>query len=307
MPSNPSPAAGSPQESLHPADDTRAALPRVPLGSSGMLLPRVGFGTHALHRLLSGTARQELLRLSYDLGIRYFDTAPSYGAGLAEREIGRFGRGRRPDLVLATKFGIAPDLAAALPGGAYLRAAAGAVLRTLRLRRAASGGPPRDFSALAMERSIEGSLRRLRTDCIDVLYLHAPTPASLTDPEPLIEALSALRRAGKVRWVGLSGEASPCLALARRYPALADVLQIELTAGAGGLPDAAPLPAAAAVGLWEFPGPRSGSPAGGLAQLWRRLQQAVPAGVVLLSTPRKPVIRSAVDFFTGEPSPARPG
>ena len=285
MPGNPSP--------------TRAVLPRVPLGASGLVLPCVGFGTHALHRLLSGAARQELLRLSYDLGIRYFDTAPSYGAGLAEREIGRFARGCRTSLVLTTKFGILPGrLAAALPGGVYLQAAAGAALRALRLRRPAAEGPPRDYSVAAMQASIEGSLRRLGTDCIDILYLHAPTPASLGDPEPLVAALSALRRAGKVRWLGLSGEASPCLALARTYPALAEVLQIELPAGPGRLPEAAPLPAAAAVGLWELAGLGPQPPAGSLAQLWRCLQQAVPAGIVLLSTPGKAVIRSAVDFFS---------
>ncbi|MFZ0553520.1 MAG: aldo/keto reductase, partial [Steroidobacteraceae bacterium] len=84
------------------------------------LSSRLGLGTHALHWLFSGGARQGLLRLAYDLGIRHFDTAPSYGAGLAEREIGRFCLQHRSNLVVATKFGLAPGrLAASLPGGAY--------------------------------------------------------------------------------------------------------------------------------------------------------------------------------------------
>lgn len=268
------------------------------------LSSRLGLGTHALHRLISRVARQKLLRLAYDLGIRHFDTAPSYGAGLAEREIGRFSAGQRATLVLTTKFGIAPGrLAAALPGGAYFNAAAGAAFRALRLRRRGAGGPRGDYTPAAMQKSIEGSLRRMRTEYVDVLYLHAPTPESLGDPGRLLEALEALRRTGKVRRIGLSGSAVECGPIAVSHPGLAEILQIELATDPQGLPDAASLPEATAMGLWEFPGPPSGSQKPGLVPQFERLQQALPKGMVLLSTPDGGAILQAGEFFSRQEPP----
>lgn len=279
--------------------DTHQA--RRPLTAHAGLGSRLGLGTHALHRLFSGAARQHLLRLAYDCGIRHFDTAPSYGAGLAEREIGRFAAGNRSTLVLTTKFGIAPGrLAAVLPGSAYLAAAARAGRRILRLGRPGAGVPARDYSAAAMQKSVEGSLRRLRTDHIDVLYLHAPTRHSLGSPESLLQALEALRQAGKVRRVGLSGSALECAAIAGSHPGLAEILQIELAADSRGLPDVTSLPAATAVGLWEFPGSSAGSPAVSLLPHFERLRQALPTGTILLSTPHEHAIRQAGDFFGRE-------
>lgn len=277
---------------------------RRPLTPQAALRCRLGLGTHALHRLVSADARQHLLQLAYDLGIRHFDTAPSYGAGLAEREIGRFAAGQRSTLVLTTKFGIAPGrLAAALPGGVYLTAAARAALRMLWLRRSVSGAARRDYSVPAMQTSLEDSLRRLRTDYVDVLYLHAPTRDSLESPETLLRALEALRQAGKVRRIGLSGSAAECGAIARSHPGLAEILQIELAPDSQGLPDGTSLPAATAVGLWEFPGTPPGSPTPSLLPHFERLRQVVPTGMVLLSTPERAAVRQAADFFAHEQAP----
>ncbi|MFZ0550588.1 MAG: aldo/keto reductase, partial [Steroidobacteraceae bacterium] len=173
-----------------------------------------------------------------------------------------------------------------------------------RLRRPASGAPVGDFSAAAMQQSVEDSLRRLRTDYIDVLYLHAPRRDSLGNVEPLLEALASLRQAGKVRRVGISGLAAECAPIARGYPELAEMLQIELLADSQGFPDIVSLPPATAVASWELPGSRAPATGFTLSRHFERLQRALPAGLVLLSTPDGRAIRQASDFFSQELSGA---
>jgi len=247
----------------------------------------MGLGTHALHRLLSRSSRQRLLALAYDLGIRYFDTAPSYGAGLAERELGRFGRGRRLELVLTTKFGIpAGRLAGRVPGLMYgslaLRALAGAVGLRRRARRLS-----RDYGAHSARVSIEGSLRALGTDYIDILYLHEPTLAGLGDAEPLTRTLEALKADGKIRHLGLSGGTVECEEIARAFPPLAEVLQLEVPKD----PDGWPVPEAAGrptgVRFWEFAPSAGGGAPERLTELAGRLRQAAPQGVLMISTSSK--------------------
>lgn len=166
---------------------------------------RLGLGTHSLHRLLSSAPRRQLLALAYDLRIRYFDTAPSYGTGLAQREIGRFAQGRRSSMILATKFGIPPGrLASRLPAAAYWAAAGGLALGALGARRGRPRPPHRDYRPECLRPSVESSLRELRTDHLDILYLHEPTADSIGDAGCLVEALQGLRQTGKVRRIGLS-------------------------------------------------------------------------------------------------------
>lgn len=243
---------------------------------------RLGLGTHALHRLLSARARGLLLATAYELGVRYFDSSPAYGGGLAEREVGRLAVGHRSELVVTTKFGIAPGrLASALPGAAWVQALAGAGLRAAGLRAKPAALPHRDYGAHAMIQSVEGSLRRLRTETIDILYLHAPTLETVGNPEPLLSALDALRRTGKIRHVGLSGDASHCRTIAERHPALAEVLQIEVPRHPAGLPIVSPpVRARAGVGFWECQYGSRPEP----EALIERLRRAVPTGVILLST-----------------------
>lgn len=81
----------------------------VSLADGRLPSSRLGFGTSSLHHLKTQRERAALLAHCYERGIRHFDSAPLYGHEMAERELGRFIRGRRPDLVVATKFGIEPD------------------------------------------------------------------------------------------------------------------------------------------------------------------------------------------------------
>ena len=163
-----------------------------------------GYGTAALGRSLTRRERVRLLEAAYDAGIRYFDTAPLYGAGAAEEALGRFLRGGK-DVAVATKVGIVP------PG-----------LAGLALRRPAIGGR---FTPADIRTQLEGSLRRLRLERVDVVLLHEVDPA---DAAAALDTLDLLRDEGKLVDAGIAtGAAQAAAIVATRVP---DVVQ--LAAGA---------------------------------------------------------------------------
>jgi hypothetical protein len=273
-----------------------AALDACPLKPGAA--SRLGLGTHGLHRLLSSGARQALLHHAMDLGVRHFDTAPSYGDGLAEREIGRFAQGMRSELLITTKFGIPASRALSrMPGLLYAARAAGAITRRLRARRA----PPRDYSAAHARTSLEQSLRALRTSYVDVLYLHEPDISQLPHMESLLAVLESLKAGGSVRHIGLSGSAAACARIALAHPALAQVLQIEVAADSAGLPRGDAAVPAAAVRFWEFPAARR-SPRPELAAVMHGLTNLAPAGTILLSTHRIQLLRDCAGLILGAAS-----
>lgn len=155
-----------------------------PLGSSEVLVPAVGMGCNNFSRPQTVTATQEgsnaVIHAAIDAGIAFFDGAELYGAepGLSETFMGVALKGRRSEVVLASKFGHSgvpgPGLADAGPMGRapYIRAA------------------------------IEGSLRRLQTDYLDLYQMHTPDPE--TPIEETLSTLADLVTEGKVRAIGNS-------------------------------------------------------------------------------------------------------
>lgn len=115
-----------------------------------------------------------------DLGMRFLDTADMYGTGRNEELVGRALRGRRKEVILATKFGNVRG-----PNGEFL---------------AVNGRP--DY----VRRACDASLARLGTEVIDLYYQHRVDPA--TPIEDTVGAMAELVKAGKVRYLGLS-EAAP--------------------------------------------------------------------------------------------------
>ena len=193
---------------------------------------RLGFGLSGLHHLPRSKDRQGLLHSALDAGITYFDTAPFYGHGMAEEELGRFATTGRHRLVIATKFGIPPNpWLRRFPALMYMRLAANAALR--RLTRKESFVIPNryDFSCASAVSSLDQSLRAMRTDHVDVLYLHEPNMDRLGEPERLIDTLHRLRVAGKVRYFGIAGHVQDCISIRLRYPALSDLLQVDAAPG----------------------------------------------------------------------------
>jgi aryl-alcohol dehydrogenase-like predicted oxidoreductase len=159
---------------------------RVRLGREGPEVSAIGFGAWGLSGDYGPADDAEaiaVVRRALDLGVDLVDTADSYGAGHNERLVGEAIRGRRGDVVLATKVGI---------------------VRESRESISVCGRPDYVRSALA------ASLGRLGVDCVDLLYLHRADPE--VPIEETIGALAGLVGEGKARFLGLS-EVGPDLVL----------------------------------------------------------------------------------------------
>ena len=142
------------------------------LGPSGLQVSEVGLGCNNFGGRLDEAGTRAVVHVALDAGINFFDTADSYGdKGGSETLLGKILGERRKDVILATKFG--------------------SPMRE---------GARRDASRRYVMQAVEASLARLRTDWIDVYWLHWPDP--LTPMEETLRALDDLIHAGKVRYIG---------------------------------------------------------------------------------------------------------
>jgi aryl-alcohol dehydrogenase-like predicted oxidoreductase len=160
-----------------------ATIARRRLGRGGPMVSAIGLGCMGMSEFYGATDEREsiaTIHRALDLGVNFLDTADMYGPYTNEELVGRAIRGRRDQVVLATKFGI--------------------VRGEDRTVRTISGKP--DY----VRQACEGSLRRLGVDTIDLYYQHRVDGA--TPIEDTVGAMAALVREGKVRWIGLS-EAGP--------------------------------------------------------------------------------------------------
>ncbi|MEI8226780.1 MAG: aldo/keto reductase [Planctomycetota bacterium] len=199
-----------------------ATIPRTGLATS-----RLGFGTASLHHLLTSGQRMRLLATAYDKGFAHFDTAPLYGEGLAERTLGLFlSNGRRNRVTVATKVGISARVLPELfPQWMYCEKAADAAVRLLGF----AGQRPRRraLSLRDVEKSFTKSLRNLRTDAVDVLFVHEPAVSEIGSIAGLADWLRQQKSVGRLRYTGLAGSASECVAVVREVPDAFDILQVE--------------------------------------------------------------------------------
>jgi aryl-alcohol dehydrogenase-like predicted oxidoreductase len=150
-----------------------------PLGNSGLVVSVVGLGCNNFGRRLDVERTREVVDAAIEAGVTLLDTSDTYGGrGQSEELLGEILQGRRDQVVLATKFGAqSRDMgygpaAGAKGGRAYIR------------------------------RAVEHSLRRLRTDYVDLYQIHTPDP--VTPIEETLVALTELVQAGKVRYIGHS-------------------------------------------------------------------------------------------------------
>jgi aryl-alcohol dehydrogenase-like predicted oxidoreductase len=149
------------------------------LGNSGLVVSVVGIGCNNFGRKLDADGTRAVVDAAFDAGITLFDTADIYGTphGASEECLGAALKGRRDEVVLATKFGMNME-----------------------------GLNGNDFGARGARRYIvraaEASLRRLDTDYVDLYQMHEPDEA--TPIEETLAALDDLVRSGKVRYLGNS-------------------------------------------------------------------------------------------------------
>jgi D-threo-aldose 1-dehydrogenase len=179
---------------------------RVPLGGTGLEVTRLALGGASIGGLFRAVDDGDALatvRHAWSIGVRYFDVAPLYGYGAAERRMGTaLGEHRRDDLVLSTKVGRLVRESAAIPLGADID-------RQLLDGRedAYYVVPPGvrmvfDYSADGVRRSIEESLERLGLDRIDIALIHDPDDHWQDAIDGAWPALERLRSEGTIRAVG---------------------------------------------------------------------------------------------------------
>lgn len=192
-------------------------MKRVVLPGTDLALSRLSFGTASLHHLPSRRQRLDLLAAAFDRGITHFDTAPYYGFGLAELDLGRALGKRRGEVTIATKFGLYP------PGGAVSGTPSLWLRKGLGKLSSRFSRPIADWSVAKAAQSLRNSLGRLRTDYVDILFLHEPSGEPLRSDE-IWRWLEGERQNGTIRAWGLSGEPSE-LKASISHP-LAMVLQV---------------------------------------------------------------------------------
>jgi hypothetical protein len=206
---------------------------------------RLGFGCAGLMQSPEASHRQLLLGEAYEGGIRHFDVARMYGLGVAEAELGKFARGRRDELVIATKFGIEPSAAARrlapLQAPARRLVKRSPTLRLLLRRREGALHVSGKYSAAKARSSLEHSLRALGTDYVDFFFVHGPEPSDSIAMDELGAELEQLRNAGKIGAWGIAGDPAVCHSLAQSSER-APVLQVSdsLLAPASFPPDREP-------------------------------------------------------------------
>ncbi|MFJ9778748.1 aldo/keto reductase [Amycolatopsis sp. NPDC101161] len=149
----------------------------------GLEISRIGLGAMGMSDFYTGAGRRDdqsirTIRHALDLGVTHLDTAEVYGPFVNEELVGRAIKGRRDEVVLATKFGLVSH----------------------------TGRPGPDSTPASIRVAVEGSLRRLGTDHIDLYYQHRVDQD--TPIEDTVGALAELVAEGKIRHIGLS-EAGP--------------------------------------------------------------------------------------------------
>ena len=150
------------------------------LGRTGLKIPLISFG-------VMNSDNPDLLRRAFDLGLNHLDTAHLYLRGNSERVIGEVveGRGNRDSVYIATKMRFARDRE-----------------RHVFTNEATAREPAPTEENLFQQ--LETSLERLRTDYIDILYLHSCYSPAMATFEPLMSALVKAKEQGKARFIGVS-------------------------------------------------------------------------------------------------------
>ena len=170
-------------------------LPKRKLGRTGLNVTALGFGALELRGMVAGVGRElkpgqpeRILNAVLDAGINYIDVAADYGE--AEGHIGRCIANRRKEFFLASKCGCPPDVSKFEPAE---RTRYGVPLPQLH-----------DYSRENIIKTCDQSLRRMKTDYLDVLQFHFSPARNILEQEKAVQTLESLKRDGKIRFIGCS-------------------------------------------------------------------------------------------------------
>jgi len=159
------------------------------LGNTGITVSEIGFGTWGIGGSAYGDVddneSRRVLKSAFELGITFYDTADLYGDGHSEELLGEVFAGRRDQVVIATKGGTLPHTTFDMP---------------------------QNFSSQYIEKAIAGSLKRLKTNYIDLYLLHSPRIENIQENDDLLNVLETAKKKGLIRAYGISAR-SPADAL----------------------------------------------------------------------------------------------
>ena len=181
----------------------------VNLPGTDIQASNLGFGCASLGSRISKRDGLEALARGYGEGVTWYDLAPIYGGGLAEEIFSEFLVGKRDNIQVCTKVGLSRS------GYDPLLRTIGAIVRPVvnrfgALRRGlrkvnSNQNQTIDLTPELIKTSIDASLKRLRTDYIDVFALHDPAPRDV-ERDDVLEALQNILDSGKARYVSVAGE-----------------------------------------------------------------------------------------------------
>lgn len=176
-------------------------MKKIELGKSGLQVPNIAVGCMRINGIEEQKAEQ-FVDKALELGANFFDHADIYGAGVCEEIFAKavhMTTSVREKMILQSKCGIKP-------------------------------GVMFDFSKDHILSSVDGILKRLKTDYLDILLLHRPD--ALVEPEEVAEAFDQLEQSGKVRYFGVSNQKPMQIRLLQKFvkqPIIANQLQLSVT------------------------------------------------------------------------------
>jgi predicted oxidoreductase len=181
--------------------EEKSNMKTIPLGKSGLQVPAIAVGCMRIHGLEAAEA-ERFVQSAIDEGATFFDHADIYGGGTCEEIFAKavhMNASNREKILLQSKCGIRPGIAF-------------------------------DFSKEHILASVDGILKRLQTDYLDILLLHRPD--ALVEPEEVAEAFDVLQTSGKVRHFGVSNQNPMQIQLLQKYvkqTIVANQLQLSIT------------------------------------------------------------------------------
>jgi len=177
-------------------------------GNTDLKVSKFGLGCARIGGIFQGDANGflKLLSAAADFGLNFFDTADMYSQGESEILLGKAFHKRRDSVIIASKAGYC--LPTRRRFAARIKPLLRPLIRALKVRRtllpqSARGALSQDFSPAYLQRSVEASLRRLRTDYLDLFQLHS-VPLDVVQRGDWEPVLDSLQRAGKIRYYGVS-------------------------------------------------------------------------------------------------------
>lgn len=150
------------------------------LGSTGIEVSEIGYGTWGIggdsYGTIDDNESRRALKVAFENGVNFYDTSDLYGSGHSEEILGDVFKDIRDKVIIATKGGTLPHHGFNMP---------------------------QDFSSQYLRKALEGSLKRLKTDYIDLYQLHSPKIEDIED-ENVIQTLKVFQKEGKIRFFGIS-------------------------------------------------------------------------------------------------------